>query len=46
MGNVGGVLAWVVWVACFRGWRASVGGVSGVLTWWRDSVGDLGGVFM
>ena len=25
--SVGGVLAWVVWVVCLRGWRASVGGV-------------------
>ena len=30
---MGGVLVWVVWVACFRGWRASVGGVGGVLAW-------------
>ena len=25
------VLAWVAWVAFLRGWRASVGGVGGVL---------------
>ena len=24
---VGDVLAWVAWVACLRGWRASVGGM-------------------
>ena len=36
MGGVGDVLAWVAWVACFRGWCASVcsvGGVGDVLTW-------------
>ena len=27
------VLAWVARVACLRGWRASVGGVGGVLAW-------------
>ena len=27
---MGGVLAWVTWVACVHGWHASVGGV---LTW-------------
>ena len=46
-------LAWVAWVACLRGWRASMGGVDGVLAWvawvaclrgWRDSVGGVGGV--
>ena len=43
-----GVLAWVAWVAwwvaCSRGWRASVGGVGSVLAWWRASVGGVGGV--
>ena len=36
MGGVCVVLGWVAWVACMRGWRASVcgmGGVVGVLTW-------------
>ena len=27
------LLAWVARVACLRGWRASVGGVGGVLAW-------------
>ena len=27
------VLAWVTWVACLRGWRASMGDVGGVLAW-------------
>ena len=27
------VLAWVAWVVCLRGWRASVCGVGGVLAW-------------
>ena len=27
------VLAWVAWVACLRGWRASMGDVGGVLAW-------------
>ena len=44
------VLAWVVWVACLRGWRAGVGDVGGVLAWvawvaclraWRASVGSV-----
>ena len=41
------VLAWLEWVACFRGWRASVGGVAYVLAWvaclrgWRASVGGV-----
>ena len=33
MGDVGGVLAWVAWVACLRGWRANVDYVVGVLAW-------------
>ena len=41
----------VAWVACLRGWCASVGGVGGALAWmawvaclhgWRASVGDVG----
>ena len=35
------VLVWVAWVACLRGWRASVGGV---LAWWGASVGGVGDV--
>ena len=31
--GVSGMLEWVAWVACLRGWRAYVGGVSGALTW-------------
>ena len=31
MGGVGGVLAWVAWMACLHGWRASVDGMDGVL---------------
>ena len=27
------MLASAVWVACLHGWRASVGGVGGVLAW-------------
>ena len=27
---MGDVLAWVTWVACLLGWRASVGSVGGV----------------
>ena len=30
---MGGLLAWVAWVTCLRGWRASVGGMGGVLAW-------------
>ena len=30
---VGGMLAWVTWVACLHGWRASVGGMGEVLIW-------------
>ena len=33
MGDVGDVLAWVTWVGYLHGWRASVGGVSGMLGW-------------
>ena len=33
MGEVGGVLTWVTWVACFHGSRASVGSLGGVLAW-------------
>ena len=51
--SVGGVLARVARMACFRGWCASVGGVGGVLAWvaweaclcgWRASVGRVGRV--
>ena len=28
-----GLLAWVAWVTCLRGWHASVGGMGGVLAW-------------
>ena len=47
------VLAWVAWVACLRGWRASVGDVGGVLAWvvwvaclrgWRANEGYVVGV--
>ena len=31
--SVGGVLAWVTWVACLHEWRASVGSLCGVLAW-------------
>ena len=37
----------LAWVACLRGWRASVGGVGGVLAWvvclrgWRASEGSV-----
>ena len=51
MGGVGSVHTWV---ACLRGWRASVGYIVGVLTWvarlvWQRkvvgaSVGGVGGV--
>ena len=30
---MGDMLVWVAWVECLRGWRASVGGMSGVLAW-------------
>ena len=30
---MGGVLAWVTWVACLRGWCTSVSGVGGMLAW-------------
>ena len=30
---MGGMLAWIAWVACLRGWHASVGGVGAVLVW-------------
>ena len=33
---MGSVLAWMTWVACLCGWRASMGGmggVGGVFTW-------------
>ena len=30
---VGGMPAWVTWVACLHGWRASVGGIDEVLIW-------------
>ena len=30
---MGGMLAWLAWVACFRGSRPSVGGVGGMLAW-------------
>ena len=33
MSGVGGVLAWVAWVACSHGWRARVGGVGSDLAW-------------
>ena len=38
---MGGMLAWMAWVACLCGWRASVGSVGGVLAWvtcWLGSV--------
>ena len=47
------VLAWVAWVVCLRGWRASVGDVGGVLTWvawvtclrgWCANMSGVGGV--
>ena len=47
------VLAWVTWVACLRGWRASMGDVGSMLAWvtwvtclreWCASVGGVGGV--
>ena len=47
------VLAWVAWVACLRGWRASMGDVGNMLAWvtwvtclreWCASVGGVGGV--
>ena len=45
VGDVGGVLALVAWMARLRGWHASVGGV---LTWvltrlrgWHASVGGV-----
>ena len=47
MDGVGGELAWVTWVACLRGWRASMGGM---LTWaaclhgWRANVSYVVGV--
>ena len=51
--SMGGVLAWVAWVACLRGWHASVGGVGGVLfvqlVWqlvWNANVVGLDGVLM
>ena len=31
--DVGGVLAWVTWVARLHGWRANVGYLVGVLAW-------------
>ena len=33
VGNVGGVLTWVAWVACQRGLRANVGYLVGVIAW-------------
>ena len=33
MGNVGGMVAWLVRVACLHEWCASVSGVGGVLAW-------------
>ena len=36
VGGVGGVLAWVawvVWVACYRGWRASVSDMATRVRW-------------
>ena len=30
---VGGVLAWVVWVACLYGWRANLGYLVDMLAW-------------
>ena len=48
-----GVLFVLAWVACLRGWCASVGDVGGVLAWmvcvaclhaWHATVGGVGGV--
>ena len=45
----------LAWVACLHGWRASMGGVGGVLVWvawvvclrgWHASVGGMGGVLV
>ena len=33
------MLAWVVWLACLREWRDSVGSVGGVLAWGCANVG-------
>ena len=38
---MGGVLAWVTWVAYLCGWRASVGGMLTWLRGWHASVGDV-----
>ena len=47
---MGGMLAWVAWVGCLRGWRASMGDMLAWVVWvaclcgWRGSVGGMGGV--
>ena len=33
VGDVSGVLAWVAWLECLRGWHTGVGGVGSVLVW-------------
>ena len=50
---MGGMLAWVVWVACLHGWHANMDGVGdmgGVLVWvawvaclrgWRACLGNV-----
>ena len=50
VGSVGGVLEWVAWVACLRGWHVWCAYVGGVLVWlaclcgWCANVGYVGGV--
>ena len=49
VGDVGGVLAWVAWLACLCRCRVNVGYVVGVLTcvtWWCTSVGKMVGVLV
>ena len=44
MGGVGGMLAWVTWVASLGGWRAYVGDVLALvacLRGWRACVGGV-----
>ena len=39
------MLAWVAWVACLRGWFASVGDMDGVLAWVACQRASVGGMF-
>ena len=39
MGGVGGVGGMLAWVACYRGWRASVSDMATRVRWWVCQLG-------